>query len=257
MCIGDLPPFDHPHVYIDMGDDHEIVCPYCSTLFVHDPHLEGECDPPECTFHPERVPEPAAPAHDISVATPFFDQSAAALHLRAGVGIVASFETEEALSRALERLQAVADTDTQTYTPKELDGASTKSSVPLAMLAAGLLGAGGGFAMEALANVYAYPLNVGGRPKFSWPSFVPIAFEIGVLFAMLVGFFGYLIAARLPRLYDSIDECESLRQVTRDEWVVAVRASDPQTLERIRKVLHALHPKLVEEISACGLGSSF
>ncbi len=34
-CIGATPPFDHPHVFLDMGDDTEMVCPYCSTLFRH------------------------------------------------------------------------------------------------------------------------------------------------------------------------------------------------------------------------------
>ena len=39
MCIGALPPFDHPHVFIDMGADVEAVCPYCSTLYRHNPKL--------------------------------------------------------------------------------------------------------------------------------------------------------------------------------------------------------------------------
>jgi uncharacterized Zn-finger protein len=38
-CIGANPPFDHPHVYLDMGDEDELVCPYCSTLYRHDPAL--------------------------------------------------------------------------------------------------------------------------------------------------------------------------------------------------------------------------
>lgn len=32
-CIGAEPPFDHPHVYLDMGSDDQIICPYCSTLY--------------------------------------------------------------------------------------------------------------------------------------------------------------------------------------------------------------------------------
>src|ERR1700761_9100043 len=40
MCIGAKPPFDHPHVFIDMGDATEAICPYCSTLFRHDPRLD-------------------------------------------------------------------------------------------------------------------------------------------------------------------------------------------------------------------------
>ncbi len=39
QCMGAKPPFDHPHIYLDMGDDNEIVCPYCSTLYVYDPTL--------------------------------------------------------------------------------------------------------------------------------------------------------------------------------------------------------------------------
>lgn len=34
-CMGATPPHDHPHVYLDMGDDTEIICPYCSTVFRH------------------------------------------------------------------------------------------------------------------------------------------------------------------------------------------------------------------------------
>lgn len=50
-CAGASAPFDHPHVYLDMGDADEIVCPYCSTRFVHDPALgPAEADPPECAY---------------------------------------------------------------------------------------------------------------------------------------------------------------------------------------------------------------
>ncbi len=40
MCIGARPPFDHPHVFLDMGGDHEKICPYCSTLYILDPTLK-------------------------------------------------------------------------------------------------------------------------------------------------------------------------------------------------------------------------
>jgi len=52
MCVGATPPHDHPHVFLDMGDENEIVCPYCSTLFKHVPDLKtGEARPPEAVFH--------------------------------------------------------------------------------------------------------------------------------------------------------------------------------------------------------------
>jgi len=48
-CMGARPPFDHPHVYLDMGTDSQILCPYCSTLFVHDQRLAAdETDPKSC-----------------------------------------------------------------------------------------------------------------------------------------------------------------------------------------------------------------
>jgi len=51
MCVGAKPPFDHPHVFLDMGDDEEIICPYCSTLYRHDPALQPfAARPPECAL---------------------------------------------------------------------------------------------------------------------------------------------------------------------------------------------------------------
>jgi uncharacterized Zn-finger protein len=52
MCIGAKPPFDHPHVYLDMGGDTEILCPYCSTLYRFDRALHAdESNPPGCLYH--------------------------------------------------------------------------------------------------------------------------------------------------------------------------------------------------------------
>ena len=47
MCVGALPPFDHPHIYIDMGKDTEVVCSYCSTLYRHNPALDPHAAKPE------------------------------------------------------------------------------------------------------------------------------------------------------------------------------------------------------------------
>lgn len=53
MCVGATPPFDHPHEFLDMGDDDEKVCPYCSTLFRYDSALAADETKPEgCTFTP-------------------------------------------------------------------------------------------------------------------------------------------------------------------------------------------------------------
>ncbi|GLS78336.1 hypothetical protein GCM10007904_36730 [Oharaeibacter diazotrophicus] len=54
MCVGAKPPFDHPHVFLDMGDDAEKICPYCSTLYRYDPALKpAEAVPAECSYTPK------------------------------------------------------------------------------------------------------------------------------------------------------------------------------------------------------------
>jgi uncharacterized Zn-finger protein len=51
MCIGATPPLDHPHVFLDMGSDDDILCPYCSTLFKFRADLtKGSADPAECLW---------------------------------------------------------------------------------------------------------------------------------------------------------------------------------------------------------------
>lgn len=55
MCVGATQPFDHPHVYLDMGSDTEKVCPYCSTLFRHNPQLAADETKPEGCVYLDRA----------------------------------------------------------------------------------------------------------------------------------------------------------------------------------------------------------
>ena len=48
MCTGARPPFDHPHIFIDMGSDIEAICSYCSTHFIYSSDLSAPCSPAEC-----------------------------------------------------------------------------------------------------------------------------------------------------------------------------------------------------------------
>lgn len=52
MCVGANPPFDHPHIYLDMGDENDVVCPYCSTHFRYNAALHAdETLPAGCTYN--------------------------------------------------------------------------------------------------------------------------------------------------------------------------------------------------------------
>ena len=55
MCVGASPPFDHPHIFIDMGTEDEAICPYCSTLYRYDSSLHGATDPVDCVYDPNKA----------------------------------------------------------------------------------------------------------------------------------------------------------------------------------------------------------
>jgi hypothetical protein len=158
--------------------------------------------------------------------------------------VVASFASEAGLVEALPRLRSLGVVET--YTPKALED-DQASILPLVVLVGGLVGTAGGFVMQVYANVIGYPLDVGGRPEFSWPAFVPIAFEIGVLSAVLAGFIAFLVVNRLPRLYDPVDEASLMRGATRDRWCVAIRTESP---DRAHAMLRDLAADAVEELAA-------
>jgi hypothetical protein len=158
--------------------------------------------------------------------------------------LVASFASEAGLAEALPRLRALGVVET--YTPKALED-DQPSILPLVVLVAGLVGAACGFGMEVYANTIAYPVDIGGRPEFSWPAFVPIAFEIGVLAAVLAGFIAFLVVNRLPRLYDPVDEANLMRGAMRDRWCVAIRTELP---DRAHALLRDLSADEVEELPA-------
>ena len=163
-------------------------------------------------------------------------------------GILVMFADEPTLCRALEQLRSLSLRELRTYTPKPLELDATRSPLPVIVLAAGLLGAGAGFAMQVWANTVSFPLDIGGRPENSWPAFLPITFELGVLAAVLAGVFGYFLINRLPRLYERIDELEGMREALRDGWLVAIRTEDPERLARARAVVEALRPLSIEEL---------
>jgi uncharacterized Zn-finger protein len=259
MCIGALPPFDHPHVYIEMGENDEAHCPYCATLFVFDARLGRNCDPPACAYTAELASifetgepsrESGIPQHGLLGEEPLAAASPSAKGASAPGGVIGAFETEADLRAAIERLRALGVGDLQTFTPQVYEEAETSSPLPWFILIGGLLGAVGGFAMQAYANVAAYPLDIGGRPKFSWPSFAPIAFEIGVLVAVLCAIGGAAIAAGLFRFYDPIDEFEAMRGAMRNSWVVLARTDDPRGRAESRAVLEGLNATNVEEVDS-------
>jgi len=162
-------------------------------------------------------------------------------------GVVAGFGTEEAMEQAFARLHD-AGLAGETYSPHPPEGAPKRSWIPAVILIGGFAAAGGFFALQCYALMFNYPFDIGGRPLFSWPAYIPLAFEGGVLIAIFAGFFGFLIACRLPYLYDPIDEIDAFRAASRDTYFVAVRTGDPERIRQARELLRPLDPLLIEDI---------
>ncbi len=162
-------------------------------------------------------------------------------------GVLAAFGTERALCQALVTLRE-QHFDYETYTPTPLDEHPTGSPLPLVMFIAGMVAFCGFFFLMTWVNVWVWPLDIGGRPLFAWPTFVPIAFELGILSAVGAGFIGYLVVNRMPCPYAPIDHCESMRRAMRDLWIVAVEGDDAHDLAQVSRLLAQHSPLRIEEI---------
>jgi Protein of unknown function (DUF3341) len=148
-------------------------------------------------------------------------------------GALAEFESEDAIIEAVRALRVCGYSDIDAITPRPIEAlqeliAPVRSKLPRYVFVAGVFGAVTALAIEWWCNAWDYPINVGGRPAFSWPAFIPIAFEIMVLFAASTAFFGVLLAMRLPRLAAPIFDAPGIERASIDRFWLLVSADDPQ-----------------------------
>jgi len=169
-------------------------------------------------------------------------------------GMAAVFDTPEAILSAAKAVRATGYTHAEAYTPFPVIGLSEslgfrRTWVPPLVLAGGLFGAGGGFFMQWFANVIHLPWNVGGRPVNSWPAFIPITFELGVLFAALCAVFGMLMLNRLPQPFHPMFKLDGFESASQDQFFLCIEASDPKfDADAVREFLIGLGPRAVMEV---------
>src|SRR5688500_7902404 len=101
-------------------------------------------------------------------------------------GLLAEFADDETLLAAAQRVRDAGYKQVEAYSPYPIHGMPEILGIrgrrlPLIVLAGGILGASAGLFMQWYSAVIDYPINVGGRPYASWPSFIPIAFELTIL----------------------------------------------------------------------------
>jgi len=158
-------------------------------------------------------------------------------------GVMAEFETADALQGAYEALRREGYTRLVTWTPYAIKNVVTTlpaSIVPWIMLASGLFGGGAGYLIQWWINVRALPIDVGGRPLHSAPAFIPIAFESAVLAAALTGFVAMLALSGLPRLHHPVFEVEGFERASVDRFWLGVDQADAHFDERVSELLARL-----------------
>lgn len=169
-------------------------------------------------------------------------------------GLIAQFPDADSLVAATRRARAEGYTQMDTHSPYPVGEAADalgfmRTEMAVVMFVGGLVGACTGFFMEYWCNAYGYPLNVGGRPYLSWPSFIPITFEMMVLTASLSGLFGLIALCGLPQLNHPLFNSKAFDRASRDRFFLSIEAEDPKyNTAQTTAFLQSLHPELVEEV---------
>ena len=123
------------------------------------------------------------------------------------------------------------------------------NSVPLVVLIGGIIGGCTGYLMQWWMAAVDYPLNIGGRPLHSWPSFIVITFEMTILFAGLFAVFGMLALNGLPMPYHPVFNVSRFAMASRDRFFLIVFSSDKKyNAADTRKFMEDLTPRSISEV---------
>ena len=169
-------------------------------------------------------------------------------------GLMAEFDTPTELVEAAKRSYADGYRKMDTYSPFPIEEASEaigfhKDRVALIVLIGGILGGLSGYLLQYWINVINYPLNIGGRPYHSWPSFIIVTFEMTILFAGISGVVGMLALNGLPMPYHPVFNVPRFKEATNDKFFLCIEAADPKfDPAATRRFLEGLHPAAVTEV---------
>jgi hypothetical protein len=169
-------------------------------------------------------------------------------------GLMAEFENPHELVDAARRARAEGYTRLDGYTPFPVEGLAEAldlgdTRVPLIVLIGGLVGAVLGYSMQYYLTAVDYPVIVGGRPYHSWPSFIPVTFEMTVLVAGLSAVLGMLALNGLPMPYHPVFNVPRFALASRDRFFLCIEATDPLfDRDGTRRFLERLLPRVVTEV---------
>lgn len=148
-------------------------------------------------------------------------------------GILAEFDGPEALKAAAAGLRAAGYARYEAHSPYPVHGLHAvmppkRVVLPWLVLAGGIAGCAAALVLQWWTNAVDYPYLISGKPLFSLPANIPIAFELIILLAGVAAFGGALVLCNLPDLYHPLFGCARFLRVTTDAFFLAVDAADPR-----------------------------
>lgn len=169
-------------------------------------------------------------------------------------GLIAEFDSAQDLVDAAHKTHQAGYQKVDAYSPFPVEGLAEaigfhKNRVALVVLIGGLLGALSAYALQYWVAVITYPVNIGGRPLQSWPSFIIVTFELTILFGGLSAVFGMLALNGLPMPYHPVFNVPEFRKVTENKFFLVVFASDPKYDPAATRIfLESLSPRMIAEV---------
>ena len=169
-------------------------------------------------------------------------------------GMMAEFDSAQNLVDAAHHTHEAGYVKIDAYSPFPIEGLAEamgfhKNRVPLVVLIGGLLGGLSGYALQYWISAVSYPINVGGKPYHSWPAFIPVTFEMTILFAGISAVFGMLALNGLPMPYHPVFNVPRFAFATKDRFFLIVFSSDPKySATETRRFLEGFGPRSISEV---------
>ena len=147
-------------------------------------------------------------------------------------GLLAVFDSPADLVEAARRTREAGYSRVDAYSPFPIHEMTAalglrRTRLPMVVLIGGLTGTATALLMQWFASVVHYPINVAGRPLASWPMFIPITFELTILFASFTAVLGMLGANKLPMPYHPVFNAPRFAMASRDRFFLSIEAADP------------------------------
>ena len=170
-------------------------------------------------------------------------------------GLMAEFDSPTALVAASNAARLDGYRCMDAYSPIPIEALHDalgfpRTKLPLIVLLGGIAGGLAGYGLEFWSATIQYPMNVGGRPFHSWPSFIPIAFETTILGAALAAVLGMLALNGLPMPYHPVFNAPRFALASRNRFFLCIEARDAKfDRDATQKFLEGLDPQDVSEVA--------